>query len=97
MEPSKARNRVVYFRISEEEFDRLCVLRQEHGARSLSEIARSAVHALIQPDSALSKANAATAEISGRLDGLERSVSEINMHLQILTRELANQEMQRDA
>lgn len=86
----KPRTRVVYFRISEEEFTKLCGLREAQGARSLSEVARSAVYAMMQPHAGTVKEN-----IAERLDELERCLSEMNHHLKTLTESQASQGLQR--
>ncbi len=76
----KNRTRVVYFRISEDEFSKLCGLREVNGARSVSELARSAIHALLQETG-----SSPYDELSRRLGALERSISEITGHLKILS------------
>lgn len=88
----KSRTRVVYFRISEQEFAELCDLREARGARSLSELARSAVYAMMQPTP---HATPLKEDISERLNELERCLSEMNHHLQILTKGRAGQESYR--
>jgi hypothetical protein len=71
---------MVYFRISEDEFTKFCNLCEAQGARSLSELARSAVYAMIQPNGKPLKE-----DISQRLIDLEQSIIELNCHLRTLT------------
>ena len=89
----KSRTRVVYFRISEEEFTELCDLREARGARSLSELARTAVYAMMQPDAVQS--GGIKEELSERLQGVERCLAEMNHHLKTLTKSQAQQEVYR--
>ena len=69
----KPRNRLVYFRVTEEEFQQLNHLCISRGARSISDLARSAVRNLMQ-DGATSSAD----QVSGRLIVLETMVQELN-------------------
>ena len=46
----RPRNKIVYFRVSEEEFDRYSDLCRAYGARSLSELLRSAMDMLQNRD-----------------------------------------------
>lgn len=43
----KPRNRLVYFRVSEDEFQQLLRLCESEGARSISDLARDAMHRLL--------------------------------------------------
>jgi hypothetical protein len=86
----KSRTRVVYFRISEEEFTKLCGLCEAQGARNLSELARSAIHALMQPH-----VNTVKEDISQRLSELERCLSEMNHHLKTLMENQSSQNVYR--
>ena len=47
MPVSKPRNRVIYFRVSEDEFQQLTWICESEGARSLSELARAAMQRAI--------------------------------------------------
>lgn len=87
----KPRTRVVYFRISEEEFTKFCDLCEEQGARSLSELARIAVYAMLQPAGDGLKDGK---DISRRLSDLERSILELNDHLRTLTQVPENESKQ---
>jgi len=81
----KPRSRVVYFRLSEDEFAKFCNLCEAHGARSLSDLARIAVYAMLQPSGKDTKEG-----LSQRLTNLERSILELNDHLRTLTQVKAN-------
>jgi|SRR5580658_4363641 hypothetical protein len=72
----KPRTRIVYFRISEEEFTKFCGLCEAQGVRSLSELARLAVRSMLQPNKA--------SDVSERLGELERCILELNHHLKAL-------------
>lgn len=73
----KPRTRIVYFRISEEEFSKFCGLCEAQGVRSLSELARLAVRSmLLQPNK--------TSDVSERLSELERCILELNHQLRAL-------------
>ena len=69
----KPRNRLVYFRVSEDEFRQFNHLCESTGARSLSELARSAMQVLMQGD----QINHSD-RISDRLSLLENMVRELN-------------------
>jgi hypothetical protein len=47
----KPRNRLIYFRVSEEEFLQFSRMCQSVGARSLSDLARSALHGMVRQGS----------------------------------------------
>lgn len=85
---------MVYFRISEQEFTELCDLREARGARSLSELARSAVYAMMQPRAGTA-AGVMKEELSERLEGVERCLTEMNHHLKTLTKSQTEQEVYR--
>jgi hypothetical protein len=46
----KPRNRLVYFRVSEDEFQQFNQMCESVGARSISDLARSAIQRMIQQD-----------------------------------------------
>jgi len=73
------RNRLVYFRISEEEFQRFSQLCLSEGARSLSELARCAVQRIID-----SSASSPDDPVNVRLKRLDGLIEE----LEIRTRQL---------
>ncbi len=72
----KPRSRLVYFRISEDEFTKFCGLCEEQGVRSLSELARLAVRSMLQSER--------KADLSARLGEIERCILELNRHLRTL-------------
>jgi hypothetical protein len=69
----RTRNRVVYFRVSEDEFQQFTELCVRYGARNMSDLVRSAIKALIShtPDGV-------AADIAQRLQQLEDSVERLN-------------------
>jgi hypothetical protein len=81
MSVQKPRTRVVYFRISEEEFGKLNQLCQEQGARSLSDLARTAMQDMLGQ----SNGEWGTAVVANRLQTLERAVSELNEAVRSIT------------
>lgn len=72
----KPRTRIVYFRISEEEFRELNAFCQVRGARSLSDLAREAMQNMLQRSP-----SASSADVTDRLMTLERAVAEMNQML----------------
>jgi len=79
----KPRNRLVYFRVSEDEFQQFNHLCESTGARSLSDLARSAMQSLIH-DAPPNRSE----RISDRLSLLETMVRELNREVVQLTRAL---------
>jgi hypothetical protein len=76
----KPRNRLVYFRISEDEFQKVAEMCQVEGARSLSDFARSAMQRLIRdgsenPDLLMKE----------KLLVIDEIIAELNRKLQQLT------------
>jgi hypothetical protein len=82
MSIQKPRTRVVYFRISEEEFGKLNQLCETQGARSLSDLARTAMRHM------LGQANGETTPnmVVTKLETLERMLAELNDALRSLGR-----------
>ena len=74
----KRRNRMISFRLSEDEYTSLRSLCENEGARSVSDLARDAVHRLIvkdtQPDVELT-----LREMQGRLDSLDLQVQRLSV------------------
>ena len=66
----KPRNRLVYFRVSEEEFSRLNDIRASSDARSISDLARSAMETIIQ--------NGTSSKISEYFNLLQKQLSDLN-------------------
>jgi hypothetical protein len=69
----KPRTRVVYFRISEDEFSQLNHLCQQQGLRSLSDMARGAMQELLGQNSGREM----PAGMTSRLDTLERILTDL--------------------
>jgi hypothetical protein len=78
----KPRERLVYFRISEDEFRQFASVCEQEGARSVSDLARSAVQRLIA-EGHRQKEDDALAQRMHRLDELIAAVTE---QLSLLTR-----------
>ena len=72
----KPRNRVVYFRVSEEEFNSLQSMCSNHGARSLSDLARTAVLNVLE-------GAGATVEnrVLAKLNELDTGINQLNQRL----------------
>lgn len=77
------RNRLVNFRLSEIEFEKLKAACLEHGARSISEFARSSVL------NSLDAPNVAMSEKRGRMTDLDQKVAELEIRVDQLLRLLA--------
>lgn len=76
----KPRTRIVYFRVSEEEFHRLMDLCPAHGARSISELARGAMQDIIRGADGADRER----DVVQKLDALDRTVSEMSQNLKRL-------------
>src|SRR5882672_7989524 len=76
----KPRNRLVYFRISEEEFRKVSDMCESEGARSLSDLARQAMQRLIQDGS-----QGADGQIVEKLKTIDAIIYELNQKLKQLT------------
>jgi hypothetical protein len=76
----KPRTRIVYFRVSEEDFHRLVDLCPARGARSISELARSAVQNMIRGE----HGDPADREVVETLHAIDKTVSEMNRNLKRL-------------
>ena len=76
----KPRNRLVYFRVSEDEFRELNHIRESMGARSISDLARSAMQRLLRegcqdrPDG-----------VNQRLSALETVVADLRQRVEEMT------------
>ena len=71
----RRRSRMVSFRLSEQEYEHLLTLCSERGARSLSDLARDAMHALLLNG-------------NGNGPGLETEVAKLNGRIEEFDREL---------
>ena len=76
----KPRTRVVYFRVSEEDFHRLVDLCPARGARSISELARSAMQNIIRG----AQDDTADRDVVKTLHAIDKTVSEMNQNLKRL-------------
>lgn len=76
----KPRERLVYFRISEDEFHQFVSLCEQEGARSVSDLARSAVQRLIANCNRQREDN----ELAPRIEQLDKLIAEVKTQLQFL-------------
>jgi hypothetical protein len=76
----KPRERLVYFRISEDEFRQFVSVCEQAGARSMSDLARSAVQRLIADGNRQREDE----ELSNKVHRLERLIEQVTEQLQIL-------------
>jgi hypothetical protein len=76
----KPRQRLVYFRISEDEFHKFVALCEREGARSISDLARRAVHRLIAEGGRQRDEK----ELALRIDQLDKLIAEVKLQLQLL-------------
>jgi len=77
----KPRERLVYFRITEDEFHQFAGVCEQAGARSISDLARNAVQRLI----AEGHQEREDRDLAPRMQSLERLVAEVTKQLQMLT------------
>ena len=76
----KPRERLVYFRITEDEFHQFANVCEQEGARSISDLARSAVQRLI----AESHQEREGQDIAPKMQSLEKLIAEVTAQLQML-------------
>jgi hypothetical protein len=76
----KPRERLVYFRVSEDEFRQFSSVCEQAGARSVSDLARNAVQRLIADGLRDTEGQ----EIEERMRRLERLIAEVTEQLQLL-------------
>jgi len=76
----KPRTRIVYFRVSEEDFHRLVDLCPARGARNISELARSAMQNIIRGV----QSDTEDREVVETLHAIDKTVSEMNRYLKQL-------------
>ena len=74
----RPRKRIVYFRVSEDEFRQLSDLCETQGARSLSDLTRSAVRQLLLNQNG---AEMPENKVVQRLERLDAALSELNQRL----------------
>jgi hypothetical protein len=77
----KAREKVVYFRISEDEFRQFFSVCEREGARSVSDLARSAVRKLIAEGDRHQNGE----ELASRISRLEHLIMTMTEQLRLLT------------
>ena len=79
----KPRNRLVYFRVSEDEFQQFNQMCESVGARSISDLARSAIQRMIQQDG--NQQPPAADPVAAKLTVLETIVCDLDRKVQQLT------------
>ena len=77
----KPRERLVYFRISEDEFRQFVSVCEQEGARSVSDLARSAVQRLIADGDRQREGG----ELAEKMHRLEKLIAAVTEQLQLLT------------
>ena len=79
MNLSASRTRVVYFRVSEAEFERYMAFCREQGLRSISDLARSGLENLVAEDRGytLSGLTERVAALSGLIAGLSGTIQNL--------------------
>ena len=78
----RPRNRLVYFRVSEDEYKQFNQLCKSAGARSISDLARSAMERMVSE----SKAAGRQDEVVKRLNILDEVIAELSTRLQKVNR-----------
>jgi hypothetical protein len=78
----KPRERLVYFRISEDEFRQFVSVCEQEGARSVSDLARSAVQRLIADGHRHQEGE----ELAQKMHRLEQLIAAVTEQLELLTR-----------
>jgi hypothetical protein len=74
----KRRSRMISFRLSEDEYASLRNLCENEGARSISDLARDAVHRLMQKDSE-TQVETVLRALEGRMDTLDLQVQRLSV------------------
>jgi hypothetical protein len=77
----KPRERLVYFRITEDEFHQFASVCEQEGARSISDLARSAVQRLITECNRTHEAQG----LAPKMESLEKMIAEVTAQLQMLS------------
>lgn len=83
----KPRERLVYFRISEDEFHQFLGVCEQEGARSVSDLARSAVQRLITDGNR----DREERELAPKVEMLEHLIGELTAQVRLLTTILQKQ------
>lgn len=89
----KPRERLVYFRVSEDEFHQFVSVCEREGARSVSDLARNAVQRLI----AECQSNREDRELTPKVEKLEQAVAELTGLVQTIAALLRGQDSARTA
>lgn len=76
----KPRERLVYFRVTEDEFHQFLTLCEQEGARSVSDLARNAVQRLI----AECNREREQIEVTPKVQVLEKLIAEVTAQLELL-------------
>ena len=82
----KPRERLVYFRISEDEFRQFVNVCEQAGARSVSDLARSAVQRLITDGNRQREDE----ELTNKMFRLEQLIAQVTEQLQLLNHKTQN-------
>ena len=83
----RRRNRQVYFRVSEDEFQRFVELCNSAGARSISDLARSAIEKLLREST-----DGPDGVVLERLKSIDDHLHDVDLTLRRLTQLLDNQD-----
>ena len=81
------KQKMISFRLTPEEYDRMQILRENYGARTVSDLARLAVHSLVGNGSATAPPDLTVVE---RLRLVEARVLSLNNEVDRLRRHLSN-------
>lgn len=81
------KQKMISFRLTLEEYDRMQILRENYGARTVSDLARLAVHSLVSNGSATSPSDLTVVE---RLRLVEARILSLNNEVDRLRRHLSN-------
>jgi DNA-binding transcriptional regulator GbsR (MarR family) len=85
----KPRERLVYFRVSEDEFRQFVSVCEQAGARSVSDLARSAVQRLISDGNRQREDD----ELTNKMYRLERLIAQVTEQLQLLSNQTNGEEL----
>lgn len=77
----RPRNRMVYFRVTEDEFVRLNRICGTSGARSISDLARQAVKSLLNDEGSASRDGRDQDELLARIENLTAAVKDLAARL----------------
>ena len=83
----KRRSRMISFRLSEDEYASLRSLCEDEGARSVSDVARDAVHRLIGESSQVDVESALRA-LEGRVDTLDLQIRRLTLTVEQPVRQM---------